>query len=337
MTTHNALVDRDSNWDTFYEQYLQPFWQQYAQNLQYQTPDGLTLYYALIEHPQPSDLVILLPGRVETYLKYQEVIYDLYQAGFSVLTLDHRGQGMSSRMLSDPEKGYVNNFNDYAHDLQAVIEHSKVANKYKKVHCLAHSMGAAIALAWINQYTENSNFANANIPQLSSIVLSAPMLGINAGPLNQTAALWVAKISQKLSQIICKEPPFFIGQHGYFKQKFEHNVLCSSPARFKFAHTLQAQHKLGGVTTKWLEQALVIINQAKRIAPKIKCKLLLLQAQNELVVSKKSQDLWIKSALDSGVNCKKSQITLAKHEILMETDAIRTPVMREIIAFMQSQ
>lgn len=327
MTTHNALLDRDSNWDTFYEQYLTPFWQQHAQNQQYRTPDGLTLCYALTEQTQPSDLVILLPGRVETYLKYQEVIYDLYQAGFSVLTLDHRGQGMSSRMLSDPEKGYVNNFNDYAHDLQAVIKHSQTTKRYKRVHCLAHSMGAAIALAWINQYSV----------KLHSMVLSAPMLGINAGPLNQTTALWVAKISQQLSQLVCKEPPFFIGQHGYFKQKFSNNVLCSSPARFKFAHTLQAQYKLGGVTTKWLEQALVIINQAKRIAPKIKCKLLLLQAQNELVVSKKSQDLWIKSALNSGVNCKKSQIALAKHEILMETDAIRTPVMREIIAFMQSQ
>lgn len=337
MTTQTALLNRDSNWDTFYEQYLQPFWQQHSQHRQYQTADNLTICYALIEQAQPSELVIVLPGRVETYLKYQEVIYDLYQAGFSVLTLDHRGQGMSSRMLSDPEKGYVNSFNDYADDLQAVIAHSQITDKYHKIHCLAHSMGAAIALAWINKYSEHNNSTSEPCVQLSSMILSAPMLGINAGPLNQKAALWVAKAVDKISRLISKEPPFFIGQHGYFKQQFDGNVLCSSPARFKFAHSLQAQYKVGGVTTKWLEQALVLINQSKRIAPKIKCKLLLLQAQNELVVSKAAQDSWLESALKAGVNCKKTQIELAKHEILMETDDIRTPVMREIIAFMQSQ
>ncbi|MCU4677398.1 alpha/beta fold hydrolase [Catenovulum sp. 2E275] len=326
MNTQELLSHRENYWPEFYNQIIAPFWAQHCQHACFKTQDSINLRYALIEQEQSKGLVILLPGRVETYLKYQEVIYDLYQAGFSIFTLDHRGQGMSSRMLANPEKGYVKSFDDYADDLQLILEANKLLEKYPKVHCLAHSMGGAIALNWIDLYQ----------PKLQSLLLCAPMLGINAGPLSQKAAYYVAKFTYLVNSIFCTEPAFFIGQHAYFKQKFANNLLCNSQARFNFAHSLQSQHKLGGVTTKWLEQALIVINKAPKIAQKLSYPTLLLQAENELVVSKKSQDLWVKSAQVAGVNCTKQVIPQAKHEILMESDAIRQPAMHSIIQFLSN-
>jgi pimeloyl-ACP methyl ester carboxylesterase len=39
--------------------------------------------------------------------------------GFDVLIIDHRGQGLSGRMLSDTHRGHVDNFSDYVDDLAA--------------------------------------------------------------------------------------------------------------------------------------------------------------------------------------------------------------------------
>ncbi|MCT6568541.1 alpha/beta fold hydrolase, partial [Staphylococcus aureus] len=44
-------------------------------------------------------MVVVVPGRIESYVKYPEVAYDLFQQGYDVIVLDHRGQGRSGRIL----------------------------------------------------------------------------------------------------------------------------------------------------------------------------------------------------------------------------------------------
>ncbi len=62
-------------------------------------------------------LVLICPGRIESYVKYAEVAYDLFHCGFDVMIIDHRGQGRSGRLLSDTHRGHVVNFSDYVDDL----------------------------------------------------------------------------------------------------------------------------------------------------------------------------------------------------------------------------
>ncbi len=57
--------------------------------------------------------------RIESYVKYAELAYDLFHLGFDIFIIDHRGQGRSGRMLSDPHRGHVDHFNDYVEDLAA--------------------------------------------------------------------------------------------------------------------------------------------------------------------------------------------------------------------------
>ncbi len=65
-------------------------------------------------------VVVICPGRIESYVKYAELAYDLFHLGFDVLIIDHRGQGRSGRLLADPHLGHVNRFNDYVDDLAAL-------------------------------------------------------------------------------------------------------------------------------------------------------------------------------------------------------------------------
>src|SRR6201986_4234150 len=63
---------------------------------------------------------VLLNGQTEFIEKYFEVIDELRGRGFAVATMDWRGQGGSSRALSDDSrKGYVGDFAEYDSDLAA--------------------------------------------------------------------------------------------------------------------------------------------------------------------------------------------------------------------------
>src|SRR5262245_44843306 len=79
--------------------------------------DGMRLRAAIFETENRGGTVILLQGRTETMEKYFETACDLQKRGFSVATLDWRGQGGSERLLPDPLKGHVRDFSDYLQDL----------------------------------------------------------------------------------------------------------------------------------------------------------------------------------------------------------------------------
>ena len=72
------------------------------------TPDGTSLRYGVLPTDgTPRGAVLLLPGYSEFIEKYLETGSELQRAGYSVLLLDWRGQGLSDRKLSDHHKGHV--------------------------------------------------------------------------------------------------------------------------------------------------------------------------------------------------------------------------------------
>ncbi|KMT64565.1 alpha/beta fold hydrolase [Catenovulum maritimum] len=323
FSNYFPLDQREAQWQAFQHQDIHPFWQEFATESVYQTQDNINLHYAFIKNPNSKKLIVLLPGRVESYLKYKELAYDLFHAGFSIFTIDHRGQGQSSRSLKDPEKGYVKKFDYFADDLNAVLESTQLLQHHEEVCCLAHSMGSAIALNWQHRYKIG----------LKKLVLVAPMLGINAGPLTQVGAKWVASISDKLARCIKPEAPYFIGQHGYQRHEYKDNNLCRSLHRFEHGQDILAKYPLGGVTTTWLYQALKFISTLPEVAKSLSCDTFLLQAENELIVSLNAQNEW--TCLAEGKVTKKL-VKEARHEILMESDRIREPLILELIEFLTS-
>ena len=86
--------------------------------------------YRFFAKPEGGPAVVISNGRTESMIKYQEVIYDLYNNGYQVFILDHRGQGFSGRepdLASDPsdEKwqiGDVENFDHYIDDLKHFVD-----------------------------------------------------------------------------------------------------------------------------------------------------------------------------------------------------------------------
>src|SRR5262245_318799 len=86
------------------------------------TSDGVTLRFARwAPPPGRKGTVCLFQGRAEFIEKYFETVRDLRSRGFAVAMLDWRGQGLSQRMLKNPRKGYVRNFNQYQIDLETFV------------------------------------------------------------------------------------------------------------------------------------------------------------------------------------------------------------------------
>ena len=71
--------------------------------------------------------VFLCSGRTEYIEKYGRVIGELTARGFSVVTCDWRGQGLSDRALADPMKGHVGDFAEYQRDVEAVLASPEAA------------------------------------------------------------------------------------------------------------------------------------------------------------------------------------------------------------------
>ncbi|MDX5351429.1 MAG: alpha/beta hydrolase, partial [Paracoccaceae bacterium] len=112
--------------------------------------------------------VLLLPGRTECVEKYGRAAGDLVARGFSVITIDWRGQGLADRALPDPLVGHVGDFAEYQQDLDAMIATARQAGLPEPFFLLAHSMGGCIGLRGLMR----------GLP-VKAAVFSAPMWGIS--------------------------------------------------------------------------------------------------------------------------------------------------------------
>lgn len=315
----------ESQLSTQYNNQITPFWQNHVTEGQLKSKDGLTLAYAYTIPEHAKATILLVQGRTEAYIKYPEVFYDLSQRGYAVFMLDHRGQGLSDRLLGDPHKGHVEVFQQYADDQLLFLADVVQKQQQGKLVLLAHSMGGAIAVQLLAQ--------NPNL--FSGAVLSSPMIAPNTEVLFserdgcglETALGW-----------ICSDCYAGFVSQPYVNQDFADNILMTSQARYQqfrqvFAQTPKAQ--LGGPTWQWVNQACEVSQRMPRFASQIKVPVLMLQAGNEKAVSNNAQQQFCH---DLGPNCQDGQVHSfagASHELLFERDEYRDKVLQLIDQFIE--
>lgn len=254
----------------------------------------------------PRGTVILVPGRTEFIEKYFEVVEDLIKRRFAVLVLDHRGQGLSTRLLEDRLKCYVGRFQDYADDLGYIID--ELGPNLPKPHIvMAHSMGGCIALQSVISGTINP----------SALICSAPMVGLF--DVDTPIMRWGFKI---LSLIGMKEKniPFSKQSEG-LPVAFKHNKLSSDIERFTrwaryFTHVPAL--RLGGPTIGWISAALESMKFVNRNAALVKTPTLIISAGGDPIVDPASHQRF---AEKSGATLK--VVPNALHELFLEKDEYR--------------
>ncbi|MEE1675032.1 alpha/beta fold hydrolase [Agarivorans aestuarii] len=330
MSTSTYQLSQEHELDTVYPEKIQSYWNQHASEASFVGALGLNIKYLKLPAPFPSDKVIVVsPGRTEAYLKYDELAYDLSQQGYDVLIIDHRGQGLSERESQRWQPGDVASFQYYIDDLAKLIEQQDLLNHYQQRFILAHSMGGAIAAHYLQQFPDT----------FTAAALSAPMFGINLGLLPKAIATSLAACMSKLEQQFKRGPYYAVGQSDYKHCSFKSNHLTHSQQRFKQMQAVYSAHpkiQLGGPTNRWLHQSFTAMQQIIERANTISVPLLLLQAEQDEIVTAAGQRAFFQGLGSASAAASQFKIIAgAKHEILFESDSMRNPALSSILDFFE--
>ncbi|TCQ76187.1 lysophospholipase [Ochrobactrum sp. BH3] len=287
-----------------------------------ETRDGKSLRYALLKsQTKPSrGTIILLQGRNEFIEKYFETMSDLSDRGFTVATLDWRGQGGSHRLLKDRLRGYVGRFSDYTNDLDQFLTDVVLPDCPPPFYVFAHSAGALIAYS--------------SIPKLASritrMVLCAPLMGLGGSKSSD----------DKMRRITTGLRWFGFGRlyaaagRKMIDRPFANNPLTSDPARFTRNMEVVRNNPdlaLGGPTVRWLAGALETASLINRPdfyqGPAIP--VLIIAAGADRVVSTPAIERFAASTR----NISLVVVDGGRHELLQEADFYREQVLAAFDAF----
>jgi len=269
--------------------------------------NDVPIYYKIVRQENDTKGAIMISsGRTEGAIKFKEVIFDLYNAGYSVYIHDHRGQGYSGRMADDPDMGYVDDWKYYVSDMKIFYDEFVKPDKHEKIFLMSHSLGGAVAMSYIEQFPNDFEAA----------AFSSPMLGL---------ASYICPLAAILSG---KTPKYAPGQGGYSNDssKFVGNDVTGSEIRYYIKidnNNKNPKTKLGGASVQWLHQSCKMMKSVMKNIEDIKIPILILSASNETVVNPKSRDKFIKKAHKAGIDCTTIMIDDAMHELLMEKDSQR--------------
>ncbi|HNW83634.1 MAG TPA: alpha/beta fold hydrolase [bacterium] len=266
--------------------------------------------------------ILFLTGRAEYYLKYERFFNLMNENGFSVYAMDHRGQGASGRMLENPQKGYVENFDFFVEDADFFLKNIVLKDipGHVPVFSISHSMGGAVSLL----------LGMKNPGLFQKMVFCSPMWGINFGKTPEKAVFF-------LSTMMCllgKGKNYAPGKGDYDqKTAFENNRLTHDPELFSKQKSFLHEHPsfvLGGPTNRWVNESLKAIKKIKNNKLQPGCPVLLLQAGADLVVSNANQDIIIKKIeLSTRIVIKNSW-----HELLYEEKTIYSQTVSQILNFL---
>jgi lysophospholipase len=257
---------------------------------------------------EPRGSVIVAPGRTEFIEKYFEVIRELQARGFAVFCIDWRGQGLSGREVENSLKGHFVSFDDPVNDLSTALKllSARLPRPYVG---LAHSMGGAIMLRAL--MTRRVEF--------DATVFVAPMFGVQG----------LTDFRKKFARFMVSlglGGTFALGVETKWKREnFKKNPVTHDKARHDRCQGLIAEEPrlaLAGPTYGWVgaaaEATETFLNPGA--FAHVRIPVLIATAGEEQLVDNASHVVVSHELPD----VRHITIEGAKHEILMETDLIRS-------------
>ncbi|WP_162306089.1 alpha/beta fold hydrolase [Oleisolibacter albus] len=277
--------------------------------------------------------VLLLPGRCEAIEKYEELAQALAARGYRTVALDWRGQGGSARMAANRLCGHVDRFETFLDDLEAALP-ALLADMPQPVIALGHSMGGHLLLRFAADRTAEraAQGGPGRVPPFAGLIACAPMLGVRL-PMPEGLALRIATamVGRGLGE------RYAWGQRdwGPHDTVFAGNRLTGDPVRFQTQVRLFTEHPdlaLGGASWGWLAAALASIRHllAPSLLETMDLPVLLLSGVNDGIVRLDRHA----AAARRLPHCTHRRYAGARHELLMETDAIRDRVLADIMEFL---
>ncbi|WP_395458497.1 alpha/beta hydrolase [Azospirillum melinis] len=295
-------------------------------------PDGVRLRVAVWPVPERArGTALVLTGRAEFIEKYAETAEALTARGFRVVAFDWRNQGLSDRPLPNRQIHHLTDFATLVDDLGEV--HRQVvapvaAETGGPVILLAHSMGGLVATLALVRHADDDP------DRYAAVLLAAPMYAIHSGPLPR----WLVRVLASLGLACGWGARYALGQGDYDPAEGSFgrdNKITTDPRRYAAFHTPYAERpelRVGGVSFAWVAAALDAEDALRRVLPleRVRTPVLLLSAPEDRVVRAEAHQM-VAARLG---NAHVVGYPDARHELLMEGDAIRDRVWADIDTFL---
>ena len=238
------------------------------------------------------------------------MVGELLGRGFAVYAVDWRGQGLSDRPLADRGKGHVDNFSTYVADLRLFVEKIVAPAAPRPILALCHSMGGHVMMRHLAE--------NGSGP-LSAGLFVSPMTGLRREAMLRSVLMIMPEVATVEERYLFGTGPFIL-----LAREFASNFVTHDERRYRFTDdwfTADPRLALGGPTIGWSRQAIRSMTTA--LAPgyleRIDLPLLLITAGEDRLIDPKTHAPVV-ARLRHGEHF---TIADARHEIMMETDAIR--------------
>ena len=284
---------------------------------------GVKIAYRVIPaapESRPRGGVVFVHGYSESMLKHAEIIYDLSQAGYKVFALDLRGMGESQRLLGNPQIGHVERFSDYVDDLEYFVRHLVQPQHQAPLYLTAHSLGGMVSVAML---------ARGNT-KIKAAALSAPMFGIKT----RGFPPWLVRAVVQFNIWRGAGSSYLPGSGDYdpHKDDVRGNVVTHSLVRASRTLALyKSMPKLvvAGQSNEWIAESFQAADSSSELASKVHVPIKIYQAAEDAIVSPEAQQTFCSKA----PRCVLAVVNQARHEVLQEVDAVRSPVLQDIINF----
>lgn len=270
--------------------------------------DGIRLRLGLwrTSYEPAAGTILLFPGRTEYIEKYAPIAEILTSAGYVVLAIDWRGQGLSDRLQGDPRPGHVGAFGDYQRDVVEMVVAADDMELPQPWHLLAHSMGGAIGLAALD----------GGLP-VRSAVFSAPMWNIALHRTQRQMALGLSYLAGRVGRGGRSVPRSGSRSTYLVDQAFQGNVL--TPDVDEWCRLLREAHAwpdltIGGASFDWLGKAL---HECARLSalPSPEVPMTVIFGSDEKVVSTQA----IHNRTQAWPGARILVVEGARHEVMMGT------------------
>ena len=263
--------------------------------------------------------ILLFPGRTEYIEKYGRVARDLTGRGYSVASIDWRGQGFSDRLAGDRLLGHVLRFRDYQADVAALVRFAGEMDLPKPWFLVAHSMGGCIGLRALIE----------GLP-VERAVFSAPMWGIEMRKRQRP----VAAVLPGLARLAGQGERYTPGSRPVVYDPatgFAENPLTTDRDHFEYFSRQMAseeQFALGGPSLHWLSEALGECRKLRGL-PRPEVPVLTFLGTDERIVSKRSVVAMFNKWQDAELRL----VETARHELMMEAPEIRLNFIDSAVQF----
>lgn len=284
--------------------------------------DGVRIRVSHAAAKESEGTVFILPGRTEYVEKYGRNAADLVRAGFDVVSVDWRGQGMADRLSANIMVGHVERFLDFQKDWSAVRSFASQRGVPKPWHMVAHSMGGCIGLRALMGGTD-----------MTAVMFTGPMWGIKMAGYLRPVAWLVPRLASLFGQGHRLAPGTSIKSYPA-SEPFEDNLLTSDPDMYAYMRRhveAEPQFGLGGPSLTWLRSALEECDAlAQMPSPAIPA--LCFVGSNERIVDRAR----IRKRMTDWKGGKLLLVDGAEHEVLMEGANTRRQVTGAAISLFSS-